>query len=438
MGQASSSVVRSTTLSESTGPPRQFTVRCEGRWRVRSAPSLNSKVIGSIAHGTIVFGEDEFPPGAPRSVEIPNPLPEGVSEACVKSLNCLWVRVRTMEAKEVGGVSEIKHDTASGGAMFCLRRNALGYGLYETDIEPLDGALLLLPDDLASDLRGDAQRTNVERNEDVSLTWKILGAAENISKFFSSPETSDTVSGSSGELRAPLRKRPEELFEVKQRELLKKAARSLAYATTKLISSVGDRLGQKDGTDLTAILPKDARSRYARLRAALAAAAAAMPGTDESVPNTAAEAQQGQEGSRADLQCFAEHCSRIERTGGWPELKHEVRLEIISFDKSHYGDLQPSTAAINQFVANGARQGTSQPSSPSHAGVGKSSPAQAPNGPLENMLGEPTSPQQQISAGTSPTSAAKSSPVSKGFGGMCPLLPPPPPPSNGVSAARLI
>lgn len=37
---------------------KRYVVRCEGRWRVRSAPSLNSKVIGIIANGTIVFGED--------------------------------------------------------------------------------------------------------------------------------------------------------------------------------------------------------------------------------------------------------------------------------------------------------------------------------------------------------------------------------------------
>lgn len=311
--------------------------------------------------------------------------------------------------------------------MFCLRRNALGYGLYETGIEPLDGPLLLLPDDLAIDLRGDAQRANVERNEDVSLTWKILGAAETLGNFFGgSAEPANSVSGSNTELRAPLKKRPEEVFEVRQREMLKKAAHSLSYTTTKLISLVGDKLGSKDG-DLTAILPKDARTRYCRLRVAVAASVAAMPGNSENEPNPGMEPEQAREGSQRQLQRFAEHCVRIERTGGWPELSHEVRQEIINFEQIHYADLQPNSSAINQFL--NVNQGRlSLPGSPT---------SQATAGPLDSLLGDliSTSPK----AGGSPDTPAKAAPAAKGsFGGLCPLLPPPPPPASGVGMARLV
>ncbi|CAE8614780.1 unnamed protein product, partial [Polarella glacialis] len=48
------------TGADSEPGQKHFIVRCEGRWRVRSAPSLSSKVIGTIAHGTKVLGQDHY------------------------------------------------------------------------------------------------------------------------------------------------------------------------------------------------------------------------------------------------------------------------------------------------------------------------------------------------------------------------------------------
>lgn len=421
------------------GRQRHFTVRCEGRWRVRSAPSLNSKVLGSISNNTVVIGEDELPPGPPRTRLRPegDGMLDAAALAAAESLSCLWVRVVRLESKEPGGVSEMKRDIASGGAMFCLRRNALGYGLYETGIESLEGPLLLLPEDLASDLRGDAQRANVERNEDVSLTWKILDAADSFSRLLRGSPEHDKISGAgTHEFMQPMRKRPEDVFEANKRQQLKKSAGTLAYVTNKLIGAMGPRLQPED--DHTAILAKDVRGRYARIRAALSACVNAMPGSNESEPTTARVQAISNEGSQRELQLFVENCTRVENSGGWPELSHEVRQEIISFAQLHYTDLQPSTAAINRFVS-------STPTSPSSAGAANSPTRAASNGGAANTPDATAAAQQEslISLGESPppstaplvgaAAVAKPAAASKGVGGFCPLLPPPPPPKNAVS-----
>merc|ERR1740123_308814 len=68
-------------------------------------------------------------------------------------LGALWVKIVSLEAQESGGVSEIKRDSSSGGVLYALRRNALGYGLYETGVESVEGPLLVLNSALAMELR---------------------------------------------------------------------------------------------------------------------------------------------------------------------------------------------------------------------------------------------------------------------------------------------
>merc|ERR1719341_667951 len=87
----------------------------------------------------------------PRAKRGSPDVPRGVATA----VRALWVHVVRFEAQEPMGVSEIKRDLASGGALFCLRRNALGYGLYEEGVESVDGPLLLLTDRMSLELRGD-------------------------------------------------------------------------------------------------------------------------------------------------------------------------------------------------------------------------------------------------------------------------------------------
>jgi len=401
-----STAIRSVEDEDPSSPSglREFTVRCQGRWRVRNAPSLNSRVVGSVSSGTIVFGHNAVMPGT-------NQTPSSASD----SLNCLWVRVSRFESKEAGGVSEIRHDKASGGAMYCLRRNALGYGLYENGVESLEGPLIFLPEELATDLRDDAQRTNIERNEDVSLTWKLLSAADSFSRFFSPESGVD-------EMKLPTKKRAEEIFEVKQRELLKKSAASLSSITTKITSARSSASGRED---LTAQLPKEVRGRYARLRSALAEASANLPGTNEMEPSSAS-GQAEIEGCSAELQTFAAHCLRLERAGGWPELTHEVRQEIIHFTQRHLPDLESHARTLSR----GSKKPDSG-SSPTISPIAKSEP----QSPIK-MVPSPTAKAtvdidsiDLLGGGKSSNGYRK---TSNGSSGMCAFLPPPPPPANSV------
>eukprot|EP00435_Cladocopium_sp_Y103_P003524 s4953_g1.t1 len=83
---------------------KRYLVRCEGRWRVRSAPSLNSKVIGTIANGTIVIGEEGKLVTMPRELselmqQDSSLTPEALNKA-LESLTTLWVKVTRFEARQ--------------------------------------------------------------------------------------------------------------------------------------------------------------------------------------------------------------------------------------------------------------------------------------------------------------------------------------------------
>ncbi|CAJ1367983.1 unnamed protein product [Effrenium voratum] len=114
------------------------------------------------------------------------------------------------------------------------------------DAEPLEGPMVLLP-------------------EDVSLTWKLLGAAESLGRLFS-----DEVGLNNEDLKVPAKvRRPEDMFELKQRDQLKKAVASVRAPVTELVEKAVEQ--NLDG-DLLAGLPKDLWRRFARLREALVTA----------------------------------------------------------------------------------------------------------------------------------------------------------------------
>ncbi|CAE7344018.1 unnamed protein product, partial [Symbiodinium necroappetens] len=259
-------LVQATTCVELTQKQdirlKRYSVRCEGRWRVRSAPSLSSKVIGTIAHGTVVLGEDcageILAQGMSGTMPVPSfqqdmSMPSSILQEALDSITALWVKVTRFEAQEPMGVSEIKRDSATGGGIYCLRRNAMGYGLYQSSAEPRDGPLILLPEHLGLELRLDAQRAASDRTEDVSLTWKLLGAAETVGRFFSSAEDEVGMKEDMQAVSASLR-RPEDLFEVKQREQLKKAVAALRVPLAELLAKAN---GEGRAADLLAGLPKD-------------------------------------------------------------------------------------------------------------------------------------------------------------------------------------
>ncbi|CAK0793035.1 unnamed protein product [Prorocentrum cordatum] len=323
------------------GPVRRFRLRCEGRWRVRDAPTLGSRVLGTMADGTVVVGSAVAGPGE-------GPAPPEAGDAA--AFDALWVRALRFETREPAGVCGLGRDAACGREMYCLRRNALGMGLYEVGAEPLDGPLVMLPERLSVLLHADAREAREGRAGDVSLTWRLLEAAEHVGRLFDwtsggpggSAEQGGGGSGGRG---------PEEAFEARQRELLRRAAEALRRCTDRVLAAAGS--GARPGADLTAGLPAEVRGRFARLRASLLAAERAAPvvtshparrrdrarpPSEEPRPEEGAPGEaEAASGCAAELRGFCRRCARIERSGGWPELLAEVRLEAIAFSQRSQG-----------------------------------------------------------------------------------------------------
>lgn len=388
---------------------RRFVVRCEGRWRVRSAPSLSSKVIGTVANGTVVIAREEPGEGA-FSLHSGTNGTDSTAQGGAYMIGSLWVRVTRFEAQEPMGVSEIKRDTASGGELYCLRRNALGYGLYEVGIEPLDGPLITLPENLSSELRSDAQRAAADKAEDVSLTWKLLSAAESVGKFFRAMSGVDE-GGVNEDMKPQVRRRPEEVFEVRQREQLKKSAGTLKKATQKIIEKANGQQG-----DVLANMQKEVSRRYARLRSSLAETTQSAPliVSPQTTPHAIRPARVS-EGSIQDLEHFSELLARLERTGGWPELGGDLRQEVINFCTKHTTDLEVFARSLGK--SSGLERLTSTDSASGSMAALSGPCHSAPVPRLESPAGTPSVPR-----------------------GPLPLLPPPPKSSaaRGVGEGGLL
>eukprot|EP00931_Biecheleriopsis_adriatica_P050540 TRINITY_DN29269_c0_g1_i1.p1 TRINITY_DN29269_c0_g1~~TRINITY_DN29269_c0_g1_i1.p1 ORF type:complete len:490 (-),score=110.35 TRINITY_DN29269_c0_g1_i1:79-1548(-) len=423
-------------LPEAVGQKR-YTVRCEGRWRVRSAPSLSSKVIGTIANGTIVVGEDVHGeisgPGAMLDPS-QSSVPEALNEA-MRSITALWVRVIRLEAQEPMGVSEIKRDSATGGELYCLRRNAMGYGLYQAGVEPLNGQLITLPENLAVELRLDAQRAASDKTEDVSLTWKLLGAAESIGQFFSS--SAEDEAGINEDIKPTCRRRPEDMFEVKQREQLKKAAASLRAPVEKLVAKARDEAIPPAGPgDLFGGMTKEIGRRFARLRSSLSQSTSSSgslvvstyPGQEEMTGpvdndgNTLAVA----EGSIDELQSFTVLCERIERTGGWSGMSLELRREFLNFSVKHARDIETFVRARCKGHVGGDSP-SSRRNGPVSPSLSPASPSGADSGMLGDLLSEPTKPAAVAGGG-----------YAAATGSALAFLPPPPKSACSVGSNRLV
>lgn len=446
---AATLAARQEKATPSLGPgEKHFVVLCEGRWRVRSAPSLNSKVLGTIANGTVVMAKEAITEGfeggsGTTSLVASTVAALGLAGAAVASsisqnnmdkeicnIDTLWVQVVRLEAREPNGVSEIKKDSASGGILYCLRRNALGYGLYETGVESLEGPLLMLQQHLAMELRADAQRATSDKSEDLSLTWKLLGAAESFGKLFSSMSSLVDEGGVSEDI--PLDGRQsEDLFEVKQRENLKRAAASLRRIVQKISSKAADALPQED---LTASLPKDVGRRFAKIRSSLHAAGvvtghvAAQNSTLGSLPvgtATSVANDDVAEGNLADLDRFGDLCLRLERTGGWPELGSDLRQEIINFNQKHCTLLEEFARNISKASRCAASPSTSRNTA---ASPSTTSDLGSPKTPDLLNLADLSPPPHSAKAATPGSSRGVSSP----FAGLA-LLPPPPAPSSSLA-----
>jgi len=360
------------------------------------------------------------------------------------------VKVLQFEAQEPLGVSDIKREGT--GVIYCLRRNALGYGLYEVDVEPAEGPLVTLPECLSSELRTDAQLAAAEKNEDCSLTWKLMNAAESFSRLFSS--VSDEAGFTDDFSATAARRRPEEVFEVKQREQFKKACAAIRKTTEKIIDKAKAGGLAPDavdnGADCTVGLQKELRRRFQKIRSAFQAAASvtkpiivhkpdyretetAREEPTQADPSSATSPASGalstseaiaiglQEGSVAELESFVELIMRLERTGGGADFGSELRQEAVKFSIDHCRELDQYAWTLGKGVV----------AAPAHGNCSVYAPGGGNDGELLLLLEATSSsalgPGQRIGGG-----------YGSGGAGFVPLLPPPPHSSCSVGTTKLI
>lgn len=265
---------------------RSFLVRCKDRWRVRAEPALSAKVVGTISNGTIVVAAAEDDTLTVVS-QPPNPL---------------WVRCVHFEAADPQGVSEMQRDASSGSQMWCLRRNALGFGLYELGVED-NQELQALSDELSEALRATTIAGISESTEEVSTTWKLLSAADTVSSFVSSwtPSFSSKADEVHIEQLKPSRDQADAIFERRQREQLISTARLLRQTVARLVEVKAEASKE---------LPMDLQRRLERLCELLPQGEHAKPSSPESL-----------------LTQTTEFCSRVEKSG---VVAAQNRLEFIA------------------------------------------------------------------------------------------------------------
>lgn len=273
---------------------RRYLVRCRGRWRIRAAPSMVSRILGTVAAGSVVVATAVAAPSPPPwGAHIAEGADAGGSgdeeEECGRvgwpassssSTLSQWVRVLRFEVRSPTGIV-LKHQ--GGEPVFCYRRNKQGHGLYE------------IGEESAGELRtltGEVPRGLAEYDE-PSTTWKILGAAEVMSNMLNPASWSWDLTSACSAVEKPLQKErpPDKVFERRQREQLREGARTarerlLAYARAALVAppacdtSPGVDVGGVGGAGVDALLIGDFSeplaasvplhsglgSRFARLR----------------------------------------------------------------------------------------------------------------------------------------------------------------------------
>lgn len=270
---------------------QRFAVRCQCHWRIRSQPSLNSKALGAIAKGTFVVGDfvDDH----------------GLS---ADSATATWIKVTRFEPP-------VQVDREPGGLMFCYRRNGQGHGLYKVGAEDRDGRLCALPDTRACDTAAGARA----ESEELSLTWKLLGTVDSITQFF---RRCTEETGVVEPLQTTTRRRPDQLLEAQRRDVLKKAAKRLRQAATKLTATSGAKSTEK----ATVGMPSMARARFARL-------------CKRVVETNVCSGKYYAADDAGELPVFIELCRRIESSGSWEEVGRELAQDLINFSQNDVNEL---------------------------------------------------------------------------------------------------
>jgi hypothetical protein len=174
-------------------------------------------------------------------------------------------------------------------------------------------------------MQGASQNTNTnEPAEDVSLTWKLLGAADNVVQFFSSMAPIQENFNRRQTLPNPKRVHPNVLFERKQQDLMQQAAHTLRDAVKKLIAASGTTNAEM----ATMRLPMEIRSRFTRLRIRLAEAL-----------RSGGEQSSNVNGMASDLERFVSMCNYLAQTDP-SKVDPDLRQEFVNFSQRHAQDLE--------------------------------------------------------------------------------------------------
>jgi len=399
---------------------RRFVVRCEGRWRLRTSPTLASRVLGTMPSGTVVVSEDLGPDP---------PMQDG------KFTGSLWVRVKCIETTDVSSITEIKYDESTG-SLYVLRRNALGYGLYEVGCEPLEGAYINLSEERLSELRDDAIKVSDMNDEDVKMHWRLLEAAESVTGWFTGFTTSsqdEALGGFTETLDHPTVSRVsvDDVFEAKQRDQIKQAATALHHVTRKLLQAVGMNPDAAMGA-----LQKDVRRRYQRLRENIIASASASEAVKQQPPPASQSPSQAGSPAAASLPAnqassevirFLDYCAYLARLGPWPEMTRELKQEFMGFSHKYTKDIEQlgiTLARASRTVT--SPDGSAVPgrtvSTDSASSAPGTSVVAAQSAGFTTLLDLSDAP-APVAARAVPAEAPKAT---------APFLPPPPKPSAGL------
>lgn len=304
---------------------RRYLVRCRGRWRIRSAPHMASRVVGTVVTGAIVVAvpveRSCFGGGADGEDESTLPL------ACTP-----WVRVVHFEAANRAGVL-LRGRAAEG--LFCYRRNSQGHGLYQIGVED------------AKELRTLAgESPDSDESDEPSVTFQLLDAAEALSEMLN-PATWHWPSACSNLEKPEKERSPEQVFQRRQREQLQTWARCLherllglgELATAAAPESLArPRPAARDGMAAwlaAAPLPgTELPRRLQRLRALVREAEEGIPGRgagrSAAALFAAAAAGAGGEVDEAPLRFFADALDVLDRLEACKKVDSWLQRDLVA------------------------------------------------------------------------------------------------------------
>lgn len=316
---------------------------------------------------------DEFPRGPIEKTDS-DPKPEGPSDL-------VYSLVDVPEKEGTAWEYDLDRENSNAAALLLCHTSTPKLSLHPRGLRSVAGPVSFTTAAQAKKAEGVegeqvSPKTNAnEPAEEVSFTWKLLGAADKVVEFFTSlrPVEENRRLGphpTRQTLPNPKRLQPNELFESRQQDQMKQAAQSLRDAVLKLIIASGTT----NADTATLRLPAEIRSRFARLRLRLA----------ETLNNGQQPASDAKTHA-LDLERFVSTCNWLAQSGV-DDVDKDVRQEFISFSQRHAKDLESHCRTFKWMEeqrirergnGGGAVRGVSYAREPSGLGAARERPVYA-------------------------------------------------------------